>query len=98
MMMYSQNGGIDVPEIDAVSTCQKFPLEWTRQPWIRPDGRPDVFIPPDWETRFGGAALVELARSTFPDNGAGLGLDSPALATAEITDYLARTVYPTLSS
>jgi hypothetical protein len=94
MMMFCRNGGIDVPEIDAVSTCQKFPLEWTLTPWIRPDRRPDVSIPPDWETRLNGAALVELARSTFPDNGAGLGLDSPALATAAITDYLARTVYP----
>jgi hypothetical protein len=94
MMMYSRNGGIDVSDLDAISTCHSHPSEWTRQPWIRPDGRPDIFIPPDWETRFGGAALVELARSTFPDNGAGLGLSSPALATAEIADYLARTVHP----
>jgi hypothetical protein len=93
MMMYSRNGGVDVSDLDAISTCNRLPNEWTRQPWVRPDGRPDVSIPPDWETRFGGAALVELARSTF-DNAAGLGIDSPALATAEITDYLARTVYP----
>jgi hypothetical protein len=94
MMMYSRDGGIDVSDLDAISTCNRFPNEWTLTPWVRPDGRPDVSIPPDWETRFNGAALVELARSTFPDYGAGLGLDSPALATAEITDYLARTVHP----
>jgi hypothetical protein len=98
MMMHSRNGGVDVSDLDAISTCNRFPLEWTRQPWVRPDGRPDVFIPPDWETRFNGAALVELARSTFPDNAAGMGLSSPALATAEVADYLARTMPPALSS
>jgi hypothetical protein len=94
MMMYGRNGGVEVSDGDAIATCNRFPHEWTRKPWIRPDGRPDVFIQPDWDTHFAGVALMDLAKQTFPDIGAGVDLSTPEKAYAAISEYLANTVHP----
>jgi hypothetical protein len=94
MLMYSRYGGINVSDLDAIATCQRHPAGWTLVPWIRPDGRPDVTVPPDWDTRLGGGELVALARSTFPDNGAHSGIADPAAASSAIIDYLERTTRP----
>ena len=95
MMMYSRFGGVAVSDIDAISTCNKFPQEWTLKPWIRPDGRPDVFIQPDWMTDVVGTALIDLARSTFADFGRGVQIDNAAQASTAINEYLAATLHPT---
>jgi hypothetical protein len=95
MMMYNRNGGIDVADIDAIATCQRHPNEWTLKPWIRPDGRPDVFIRPDWAADVVGTALLDLARTTFPDNGRGIAIDNAAQAIDAINEYLAGTQHPT---
>jgi hypothetical protein len=93
-MMFSRSGGIDVATVDAVSTSQNFPHEWTLKPWIRPAGREDVFIRPDWDTAVTGPALIVLAKTTYPDNGAFAGIDSPEKAYAVISEYLSGTVHP----
>jgi hypothetical protein len=93
-MMYSRNGGIEVATVDAITNCHSFPGEWTLRPWIRPDNRPDIFIQNDWDTHFAGAALIDLARTTFPDNGAFAGIDTPEKAYTAISEYLANTVHP----
>jgi hypothetical protein len=90
MMMYGRNGGVDVPEIDALTTTRRFPLEWTLQPWTRPDGRPEVFIRDDWQL-LGLAERVELARSTVIGRGLEIGA---AEADATISEYLAGTTHP----
>jgi hypothetical protein len=90
--MYSRNGGVEVADLDAISTCRNFPLEWTLEPWMRPDGRPDVFIPFDWDQKIAGSALVDLARQTA--NGRGLEIETAAQAYAAISEYLAGTVHP----
>jgi hypothetical protein len=93
MMMYSRLGGIEVADVDAISTCNAYPRDWTRKPWIRPDGRPDVLIPNDWMAT-PGPALIPLARSTYPDNGAGVAIDNPSQAFDAIAEYLASTTHP----
>jgi hypothetical protein len=90
MMMYGRNGGVEVSELDALTTVRKFPLEWTLQPWTRPDGRPDVFIRSDWQ-QMGLQERVELARSTVIGRGLEIG---PAEADATIGSYLAGTRHP----
>jgi hypothetical protein len=90
MMMYSRMGGIEVADTDALTTVRKFPQEWTLQPWIRPDGRPDVFIRSDWQ-QLGLGERVELARSTVIGRGLEIG---PAEADATINAYLAGTTHP----
>jgi hypothetical protein len=90
--MYSRLGGIEVPEIDAVTACHNFPREWTLKPWTRPDGRPDVLIPTDWQT-MGVLARIDLARSTMID-GHGPEIDDVAKADEAISAYLAGTTPP----
>jgi hypothetical protein len=92
--MYGRNGGVDVAESDAITTCNKFPHEWTLKPWIRPNGRPDVFIEPDWQ-QLPGPALIRLALTTFPNEGRGTAsIDNGMQAFDAIAGYLAGTVHP----
>jgi hypothetical protein len=85
--MYSRFGGVEVADLDATTTCRRFPDEWTLEPWTRPDGRPEVSIPPDWDQKITGPALVELARTTvFRD---GPVIETAAQAYAAISEYLA---------
>jgi hypothetical protein len=91
--MYSRNGGIDVADIDAITNTRKFPLEWTLKPWTRPDGRPDVFIRPDWN-ELGVQQRIDLARSTM--NGQGLEIETDAQAVETISGYLAGTRHPSI--
>lgn len=90
--MYSRNGGQDVAHIDAMAACRNFPREWTLEPWKRPDGRPDVFIPPAWDTTIFGTALIDLARTTVRE---GAKVDDVEQATIAISEYLAGTTHPT---
>jgi hypothetical protein len=87
-MMYCRNGGIEVADTDAIATCNQFPNEWTRKPWIRPDGRPDVYIRPDWATAMGNIDIIELARSTAGK------IDTAEQAVSAISEYLAGTRHP----
>jgi hypothetical protein len=94
MKMYNRYGGVEVAEIDALTTTRKFPLEWTLKPWIRPDGRPDVYVQPDWMAAITGPALIDLARTTFPDNGRGVAIDNASQAFDAIAGYLNGTKHP----
>jgi hypothetical protein len=91
MMMYSLYGGIEVSDTDAVDTCRRFPNQWTLSPWTRPDGRPDVFIPTDWE-QMGLLARIDLARSTVVDRRT--EIETVAQADEAIRNYLAGTKPP----
>jgi hypothetical protein len=90
MMMYSRMGGFNVATTDALTTVRKFPSEWTLEPWIRPEGRPDVFIRSDWQ-QMGLQERVELARSTVIGRGLEIG---PAEADETISSYLVGTRHP----
>lgn len=90
-MMYGRNGGVEVADIDATTNARKFPQEWTLQPWIRPDGRPDVFICPDWD-QTSVAERIALARTTV--DGRGLEIETIAQADEAIRHYLAGTEHP----
>ena len=92
-LMYNRNGGVEVSDLDATTTCRRFPDEWTLEPWTRPDGRPEVSIPPDWDQKITGPALVELARTTMV--GRGLEIETAAQAYEAISTYLAGTRHPT---
>ena len=94
MKMYNRYGGVEVADTDAIATCNKFPHEWTLKRWIRPDDRPDVFIAPDWMTTITGPALIDLARTTFPDNGRGVAIDNASQAFDAIAGYLNGTKHP----
>jgi hypothetical protein len=90
--MFNRNGGVEVSEADAISTCNRYPAEWTLAPWTRPDGRPDVNIPDAWD-QLPAAMRVELARITV--NGRGLEIETAEQADAAISEYLAGTQHPT---
>jgi hypothetical protein len=92
MIVYCRNGGITMAETDGIAACHNYPGEYSLRPWTRPDGRPDVLIPYDWQ-QLGLLARIDLARSTYPDNGAGIEIDA-AKADEVIADYLARTTPP----
>jgi hypothetical protein len=91
MMIYSLYGGVEMAEVDALTNCHNFPQQWTRKPWIRPDGRPDVPIPPDWE-QMGLLARIGLARTTVVDRGT--EIETVAQADQAISTYLAGTQHP----
>jgi len=92
MKMYSRYGGIEVSDGDAIAACNAFPHDWTRTPWIRPDGRPDVFIRTDWQT-IPVMFRIELARNTYADPDR--SIDTAARADQVISEYLAGTRHPT---
>lgn len=90
-MMYGRNGGVEVADIDATTNARRFPNEWTLRPWLRPNGRPDVFIRTDWD-QTSVAERIALARATV----AGLGIEIETVAQADeaISQYLAGTTHP----
>jgi hypothetical protein len=91
MMMYGRHGGVEVAEIDALTATRNFPLQWTLKPWIRPEGRPDVFIREDWY-QMGLQDRIDLARSTVI--GRGTEIDNAAAADEAIGRYLDGTKHP----
>lgn len=93
MMMYSRNGGIDVGGVDAAATTRAHPNEWTLEPWIRPDGRPDVFIRPDW-TKISVVERIALARSTILNVPGRHLIETAEEADEAISQYLAGTRHP----
>jgi hypothetical protein len=89
--MCNRNGCVAVSEGDAISTCNRYPAEWTLERWQRPDDRPDVNIPADWDQLPAGMR-VDLARITV--NGRGLEIETAEQADAAISTYLAGTQHP----
>jgi hypothetical protein len=90
--MCNRNGCIAVADVDATTNCNRYPAEWTLERWQRPDSRPDVNIPDNWEQTIAGSALVDLARTTV--NGRGFEIETAAQAYAAISAYLAGTQHP----
>jgi hypothetical protein len=92
VMMYGRNGGIEVADIDAIANAHRFPQEWTLKAWIRPDGRPDVFIRTDWD-QMSVVERVAIARSTVIE-GRGGEITNAAQADQAISEFLAGTKHP----
>jgi hypothetical protein len=87
--MYSKHGWIDVANLDARQTCERLPAEWTLEKWQRPEGFPDVNIPPAWQ-EMSARQRILLARQI--DSSA--EIQHAGQAAAVIRKYLADTKHP----
>jgi hypothetical protein len=98
MHMYSRLGWVDVDEGAARETCQRHPLEWSLQPWIRPGGAANVNLGHDWQFR-SASDRIELARRIMGwdmpgETAAALGITHPVIADEIIRNYIAGSTHP----
>jgi hypothetical protein len=91
--MCNRNGCIAVAEVDAIANCNHYPNEWTLDRWTRPDNRPDVDVSTGWD-QLPAPMRIDLARTTVPDEGRGLEIETVAQADEVISSYLAGTKHP----